>query len=163
MPQASPTALQRDEGEAFWFLDYLVILKATGATTGGRCTIIDHVARQGSGTPLHLHTREDEWFYIQEGTLRFWVADSVVDAKSGAFLYGPKGVPHAFQVTSPNARFLVGAEPAGFENFVRALAVPAKTFTLPPPPEGPPDFEKLARVASEHGIEILGPPPWTTN
>jgi hypothetical protein len=59
-----PTALQRDEDEALWFLDYLVILKATGATTSGRCAIFDHIARQASATPLHLHTKENEWFYI---------------------------------------------------------------------------------------------------
>jgi hypothetical protein len=48
--------------------------------------------------------------------------------------------------------------PAGFERFVAAAGRPAETLTLPPPPESPPDLERLATVAAEHGIELLGPP-----
>ena len=35
---------------------------------------------------------------------------------------------------------------------------PAKTLTLPPPPQGPPDMRALAAAAEQVGIEILGPP-----
>ena len=58
----------------------------------------------------------------------------------------------------PEARFLLGVEPAGFENFVRALAEPAKALSIPPPAREPPDIERLVKVAADYGIEILGPP-----
>ncbi len=61
-------------------------------------------------------------------------------------------------VTSAQARFLVGVEPAGFDDFLRALAEPARSRTLPPDSVQPPDPVRLTAVAAEYGIEILGPP-----
>jgi quercetin dioxygenase-like cupin family protein len=121
--------------------------------------VIDVLAPQGSGSPLHRHTREDEWFYVAEGELTFWVGGHVIEAPAGSFVYGPRGIPHTFIVTSrQDARFLLVAEPAGLERFMRALAEPAQTFTLPPVPAQPPDMARLMAVAAEYGIEILGPP-----
>jgi len=68
-------------------------------------------------------------------------------------------VPHTFLVTSEGpARFLLGIDPAGLEDFVRAVGEPARARTLPPAPDGPPDMAALTAIAGEHGIEILGPP-----
>jgi quercetin dioxygenase-like cupin family protein len=155
---ATPIALREGEGEALWFLGFLVTVKASAETTGGRVAVIEHLAPGGAGSPLHVHRREDEWFYILEGELTFWVGGTVIDAPAGSVVYGPRDVPHTFTVASPQARFLLVAEPAGFETFVRTLAEPAASRTLPPPAEAPPDFDRLAAIAAEHGIEILGPP-----
>jgi quercetin dioxygenase-like cupin family protein len=153
-----PIALGPDEGEALWFLGTLATVKASSETTGGRVAVIEHVAPRGMGSPLHVHRREDEWFYVIEGELTFWVGGRVTAAPSGSFVFGPRDIPHTFQVSSERARFLLVAEPAGFEDFMRAAAEPAGALTLPPPPAGPPDPARLAALAAEHGIEILGPP-----
>ena len=102
--------------------------------------------------------REDEWFYVAEGQLTVWVAGEVFEAPAGSFVYGPRGIPHTFEVASEEARFLLVAEPAGIENFVRAGAEPAKELIIPPPPSEPPDPAQMAAVAAEYGIEIVGPP-----
>jgi quercetin dioxygenase-like cupin family protein len=154
----SPIALKREEGEAVWFLGVLATIKASAETTGGRVAVIEHHAPQGMGSPLHVHRREDEWFYVTEGSLTFWVGGQVIEAPAGSFVYGPRDVPHTFVVTSPEARFLVVTEPAGFESFMRTLSEPAQARTLPPASSRPPDPERLAAVAAEYGIEILGPP-----
>src|SRR5207249_4911849 len=148
--------------------------------------VIEHLAPQGAGSPLHVHHNEDEWFYVTEGELTFWVGGQLTDAPAGSFVYGPRGIPHTFTVTSPEARFLLVTEPAGFEGFMRALAEPAQSLTLPPPPNPPPppprklapatprghatprppppatspppDPERMMAIATEYGIEILGPP-----
>ena len=153
-----PIALGRDEGEALWFLGVLATIKSSSESTDGRVAVIEHLAPQGAGSPLHVHRREDEWFYVIEGELTFWVGGRVIQATTGSFVYGPRDVPHTFVVSSAEARFLLVTEPAGFENFMRALAEPAETRTLPPAPSGPPDFERLASIAAEYGLEILGPP-----
>jgi hypothetical protein len=50
--------------------------------------------------------------------------------------------------------------PAGIEDFVRALAEPARWPWLQPPPDGPRvPAERLAAVEREHGVVRLGPPP----
>jgi quercetin dioxygenase-like cupin family protein len=154
----APIALRQDQGEALWFLGFLATIKASTETTGGRVAVIEHLARRGAGSPLHVHRREDEWFYVTEGELTFWVGGQVTEAPAGSFVYGPRDIPHTFEVRSEEARFLLVAEPAGIEAFMRALAEPAKALTLPPPPSEPPDPERLATVAAEYGIEVLGPP-----
>jgi quercetin dioxygenase-like cupin family protein len=153
-----PIALRQDEGEALWFLGVLATIKAAGETTDDRVAVIEHLAPQGSGSPLHLHRREDEWFYVTEGELTFWVGGQLITAAAGSFVYGPRDIPHTFTVTSPQARFLLVAEPAGLENFMRALAEPAQAPTLPPAATLPPDPERMMAAAAEYGIEILGPP-----
>jgi quercetin dioxygenase-like cupin family protein len=155
----APISLARNEGEAIWFLDTLTLIKASGDTTRGGAAIIEQIAPPGSGSPLHVHANEDEWFYVLSGQLTFWVGGTVITADEGSFVYGPRGVPHTFLVSSPgNSRFLIVAQPAGFEHFVRALGVPAAALTLPPEVAVPPPPERMAAAAAQHGIEILGPP-----
>lgn len=157
-PPASPIALAPDAGEALWFLGVLATVKASAETTGGRVAVIEHLAPRGAGSPLHVHRDEDEWFYVLEGEVTFWVGGSVTVAPARSFVFGPRGIPHTFEVTSSEARFLLVAEPAGFEGFMRALSVPATTIGLPPASVQPPDPERMMAAASRYGIEILGPP-----
>ena len=105
--------------------------------------------------PVHLATVR---LFIHVLAATVWVGGQLINAPEGSFVYGPRGIPHTFTVTSPEARFLLVTEPAGFERFMRALSEPAPSLSIPPPATEPPDFARLAAVAAEHGIEILGPP-----
>ena len=154
----NPIALRADEGEALWSFGVLATIKASSETTNGRVAVIEHLAPKGAGSPLHVHHREDEWFYVTEGELTFWVGGRLIEAPAGSFVYGPRAIPHTFTVTSPQARFLLVTEPAGFEIFMRTLSEPAQTLTLPPATSQQPDPATMMAIASEYGIEILGPP-----
>jgi quercetin dioxygenase-like cupin family protein len=155
---ATPIAHGPGEGEALWFLGSLVTMKASAETTAGRVMVNENLAPRGAGSPLHVHHREDEWFYVIEGQLTFWVGGEVIDAPAGSFVYGPRDIPHTFVVSSEQARFLLVTEPGDFVGFVRALAEPAAAPEIPPAPSAPPDMEPVLRAAAEHGLEILGPP-----
>jgi quercetin dioxygenase-like cupin family protein len=155
---SAPIALAGGEGEAFWFFGGLTTIKSAGDQTAGRVAVTENLAPRGSGSPLHVHHREDEWFYVIEGELTFWVGGELTDAPAGSFVYGPRDIPHTFDVASDQARFLLVTEPAGFEKFMRAASEPAPSLTIPPPPSEPPDLEALTALAAEHGVEILGPP-----
>jgi quercetin dioxygenase-like cupin family protein len=157
-PVMAPIALSSGEGEALWFLGVLATIKSSSETTAGRVAVIEHLAPRGGGSPLHVHHNEDEWFYVIEGELTFWVGGQVITAPAGSFVYGPRDIPHTFIVSSEQARFLLVTEPAGFENFVRALAEPAQQLVIPPPATEPPDMARMTTLAAEYGIEILGPP-----
>jgi quercetin dioxygenase-like cupin family protein len=156
--EVAPIALAPDAGEALWFLGTLATVKASADTTAGRVAVIEQLAPRGSGSPLHVHRREDEWFYVIEGALTFWVGGQVIEAPAGSFVYGPRDVPHTFLVTSEQARFLLVTEPAGFESFMRSVSEPAQELVIPPAATEPPDLARLAAVAAEYGVEILGPP-----
>ena len=154
----APIGLGADEGEAIWAFGCLITVKASRETTGGVVTVLDHLAGRGAGSPLHVHAREDEWFYVVEGELTFWLDGKVIDAPAGSFVFGPRGVPHTFTVTSDEARFLLVTEPAGLEGMIRELGEPAVSRTIPPAPTEPPDLPRIVQVCAEYGIEILGPP-----
>src|SRR5213593_2493576 len=154
----SPIALRQDEGEALWAFGVLATIKSSSETTDGRVAVIEHLAPQDAGSPLHVHHREDEWFYVIEGVLTFWVGGEVIEAPAGSFVYGPRDIPHTFLVSSPEARFLLVTEPAGFEGFLRTMGQPAPSLTIPPPAAPPSDLAPLVAAAAEYGIEILGPP-----
>ena len=157
-PQLAPIALAPEEGEALWAFGFLATMKASSETTGGRVAVIEHLGSRGAGSPLHVHHREDEWFYVLDGELTFWVGGEVVNAPAGSFIYGPRDVPHTFIVASEQARFLLVTEPAGFDGFFRAASEPAARLEIPPAPTEPPDIEGLTALAATYGIEILGPP-----
>lgn len=154
----APIVAGPGEGEALWFLGVLGTVKASTETTGGSVAVIEHLAPHGAGSPLHVHTREDEWFYVIEGELTLWVGGETIVAPAGSFVFGPKGIPHTFMVSSEQARFLLVAEPAGFEKFMRAVGEPAERLEIPPAATEPPDVAALTATAAEFGIEITGPP-----
>lgn len=156
-PSITPIAHGPQEGEALWFLGTLVTIKASAESTGGRVGVTENLAPRGAGSPLHVHRSEDEWFYVIEGQLTFWVGGEEITAPAGSFVYGPRDIPHAFTVTSDIARFLLVTEPAGFEGFVRAIGEPARELTVPPSTIAMPDEAHLGAVAAEYGIEVLGP------
>ena len=147
-----------DGGEALWFLGNLVTLKATGAETGGRVTVVEFVNPPGFAPPLHRHEREEEMFLILDGRATFHCGEESVAAGPGDFVLLPAGRPHTF-VVAPDAplRSLQITTPAGFEAFAAAVGEPAAERRLPDP--GPVDPAALAHAGALHGVEILGPPP----
>ena len=152
-------ALAHDEGEAFWLLGMLQTIKIGRADTDGRFGLLEIVVPAGIGPPWHVHPEEDEWFYVIDGHITFWVGESQVELTAGSFAYGPKGVPHSFMGTAPASRALVGFSPMQFEGFQREVGQPAPERVLPPVHEGPPpDIARLAQIARRNGFEILGPP-----
>ena len=66
----TPIALAPNGGQALWFFGSLALVKSDAQSTGGRVAVIEHVSPPGNGSPLHRHTREDEWFYVIEGSSR---------------------------------------------------------------------------------------------
>jgi uncharacterized cupin superfamily protein len=154
MTTLAPIAHEPGAGEHLWFFGGLTTIKADGAGA----MVTEQLAPRGSGSPLHVHHNEDEWFYVLEGELTIWVDGETVVAPAGAFVFGPRDVPHTFVVSSEQARFLLVTEPGDFAGFVRALAEPAAAPEIPPAPTAPPDMEPVLRAAAEYGLEILGPP-----
>ena len=126
--------------------------------TAGACGMAEIVVPEGIGSPWHVHPEEDEWFYVLEGSITFWVADTRLSLKAGSFAFGPKGVPHTFYADEGGVRALAGFAPMQFEGFQREAGEPAAERVLPPPMAGHPDMARLASIAKRNGFEILGQP-----
>jgi mannose-6-phosphate isomerase-like protein (cupin superfamily) len=148
-----------DAQAAIWFLGALSQVRVSGEQTCGAFALADHLARRGNASPVHVHDRDDETFFVLDGELRVFAGEEEHTAGPGTLAVLPRRLRHAYVVTSVTARFLTLHTPAGFEQFAAEVGQPAQALTLPPPPAGPPDFAALAQAAARHQITILAPPP----
>ena len=85
------------------------------------------------------------------------VGDDRIDLAAGDYLFGPRGIAHAYVVRSERARMLVTASPAGVEQALVNLGAPV-TGPEPPTDAVRSPMDELMRVFESYGCEILGPP-----
>jgi quercetin dioxygenase-like cupin family protein len=148
-----------DTQTATWFLGALSQVRLGGDQTGGAFAMTDTLARRGNASPVHVHNRADETFFMLDGELRVVAGEEEHAAGPGTVAVLPRRRRHAYVVTSATARFLTLHTPGGFEQFAAEIGQPAQALTLPPEPAGPPDLAALAQAAARHGVTILAPPP----
>lgn len=140
--------------DSFWYTGWLLTFLATGDQTQGRFALIDAFTRKGNCPPRHIHRNEDESFYILEGEITAWIGDQTIRGTPGTLIFGPRGVPHSFEIHSDLVRILILLTPSGLEVYFKQFCTPAPALTLPPPAEVPyAEVHKLIAVASQYGIE----------
>lgn len=147
-------------GERYWFLNSLVVLRASHLEGPDGLTVLDHRVPPGDAPPLHVHRTEDEIFVVLDGELRVVVGGQERRAAAGDSLCATKNVPHGYRVVSPGgARFITVTAHGDFERFVKAMARPAEGDGLPPASAPTPEqIAALTETAKKFGIEIVGPP-----
>ena len=153
-PQQLPF-LNKSADAAFRFLGVPTSVRSNAEATRGALGLIEHWEMPvGFATPHHTHHREDESFYIIEGEFAIICGGRWQKAGPGAFVYGPREIPHGFKVIGKSpARMLVLCTPAGFEHFMLEQATPIGE------PPSPPDMGTLITLAAKYGIDIHGPLP----
>jgi quercetin dioxygenase-like cupin family protein len=131
---------------------------ATGEDTGGKYAVVEALVGPGGGPPSHVHSREEEGFYVLEGEITFFVGDQRLVASAGMFPNMPVGTPHSFKNESGKpARMLISFAPAGLEKMFFEVGVPVPpgaTTAMPPTKE---EIERLLGAAPRYGIEIRLP------
>lgn len=110
--------------------------------------IVENTFHAKGGPARHLHTSQDEWFYVREGEFLFEVGSLRMVLKKGDSLLGPRNVPHVWaSIAETGGQILIAFLPAGkmeafFQEVTRDNAMP---------PQDP----ALWRA---HEMELLGPP-----
>lgn len=146
-------------GESLWMLGDTISLKVTGEETNGEIALAHATVPPQSGPPPHIHSREDECFYVLEGEFEFLAGEETVRASAGSFVYAPKGIAHTYKnVGDTPGKFLVTITPAGFEKFFEEVGQPAADKDSPAPPPDLADIEKVMNTAPKYGLEIPPPP-----
>jgi steroid delta-isomerase-like uncharacterized protein len=151
---ATPTMSFKGDA-AFQFLGVPTQVRAKAETTNGGFGLVESWEMPpGFASPYHTHHREDESFYILEGEFAFVIDGKWQRVGPGAFLFGPREVPHGFKVVGDKpARMLLQATPGGFEQFVIDLGQPMGA------PIVLPDMSTMGETAARYGIDVLGPLP----
>jgi len=129
----------------------------TGAETGGAFFLGEASVAPGGGPPPHVHSREEESFYLLQGTLALQVGGKTLNASAGDFIYIPRGTVHSFKnVGEETARMLTLAAPAGLENFFAEAFFPAVDVSdMPQISEAL--IGRVVKAAPKYGLELLLP------
>ena len=155
-----PTLRQPAEGRTVAVVGDVYRFLATGEDTNGKYALWETIVPPGGGPPPHVHSREEEGFYVLEGEITFQVGEKRLVATAGMFANMPVGTPHAFKNESSKvAKMLISVAPAGLEQMFFEVGVPlpeGSTTALPPTKE---EIERLLAVAPRYGIEIKLPQP----
>jgi quercetin dioxygenase-like cupin family protein len=158
MTTRTVTVRESGDGEQRWFCGGgLHTWLATEAETGGAFLIFEDALDAGKVTPLHIHPDADETFYLLEGEITLHIDGDQRPLHAGGIAIITRGVPHAFLVTSPQARMLCLQTPGTGEAFYRLASEPV----VPGEPATAVDFARVGTAAAQTGaIQILGPPPF---
>jgi quercetin dioxygenase-like cupin family protein len=136
--------LTAGEGERYAMGASEVVIKATGADTGGAFFVAEVVLEGGfPGPPAHWHEHLHETLYVLEGELTLTLADDVCVLGPGGFASIPPRTVHTFRNdgAAPVRGLNVNA-PAGWEDYLRELAGAAGSGGLTP--------ALMAQIASRH-------------
>ncbi len=128
------------------------LVKVSAEDADGTLAFFHLVAPPMSGPPRHVHTREDELFYVLEGEIVFELDGERHTVRAGDTVYLRRGVVHAYQnFAKSDARLLIATTPGVFAGFFVELSAAT-------PPGALPDVERLNDIGTKYGITMLGPP-----
>lgn len=153
-----PTITQPTEGRTVSVVGDVYRFLATGADTNGTYALWDAIIPPGGGPPPHIHSREEEGFYVLEGEITFQIGDQQLVARPGMFANMPIGSLHSFRNASDKpARMLISVAPAGLEQMFLEVGQPVATGTTTASPPTKAEIDKLLAAAPRYGVEIRLP------
>lgn len=124
--------------------------KLTSENTAGACTILELNAMARSGPFLHVHHREDEWYYVLSGQFLFRAGGEERSLLPGASIWLPRGIPHVWaNTTVSEGKLILLCQPGGFERFFDEIG------NVPADKKSP---DKMKELMAKYGIDLLGPP-----
>ncbi len=128
MSTAQAIVRQDGDGEKLRFAGGGVFtIKASAEETGGAFLLFEDRVVRGKTTPMHLHPNEDETIYVLEGELLVDMDGEQQRVGQNGVFVAPRGVPHAFLVTSETARLLCLQTPGSGESFYRDASDPVNS------------------------------------
>jgi quercetin dioxygenase-like cupin family protein len=159
MSAMEPFLAAPGKGTAIWHMGALMVFKATSAQTGNLFWLAEQTSNAGYASPVHLHTREDEAFYVLDGKVSVEVGDTMHMLSQGAWVFAPRNIPHSYKVESKRARWLVLGTPGGFDGWFFDTGKPADRLEVPEfNPADFPDFGDVIKSVEAYGGKVLGPP-----
>jgi mannose-6-phosphate isomerase-like protein (cupin superfamily) len=155
LASAAPSIKHQPRSKRYYFDIGIGSVCLSGADTGGAYCLLDVALAPGMGVPRHMHTREDEVYFVLEGELEVIVGEEKFVLKAGYTLMAPRNIPHALRNSGTiQNRYLLVFSPSGFEQFVTATAVPAPDNAAAPtePPVAP--VRNVHELADRFGIRF---------
>lgn len=144
------------DGISVWVLGVLVTIKALGNETGGSYSLFEEVIYPGQGLPRHVHTMEDETWYMLEGELMWDLGGREFHGKKGSFIHLPRFIPHSFKNKSKKpARMVLMFAPGGVEQWYLDVGEKASDLKAMPPRVTHEVFSQALCRGKEYGIMFI--------
>src|SRR5215813_13101647 len=146
-------------GLSEWEMGNLTTNLAESKDTNGAFLLMEATLAPGTEPPPHVHSREDELFYVLEGEFDVYVGEKAFKVEKGECVFLPKFKPHAFVIRSPRLRVLALFTPAGLEEAFRGMSSPAQRLDLPTGAltYSTGDLEQTAERLGDYGVRVLAP------
>jgi mannose-6-phosphate isomerase-like protein (cupin superfamily) len=142
-----------------WYMGILLTSLVEKKDINGTFSLLEATLAPGNEPPPHVHTREDELFYMLEGEFDMYVGEEAFNVNKGECIFLPKFKPHAFVIRSLRLRVLILYTPGGVEEAFRKMSSPAQS--LQPPTAAltysQSDLAQTARRFAAYGVQILSP------
>jgi mannose-6-phosphate isomerase-like protein (cupin superfamily) len=153
-----PVFTRPGEGRTIGVVGDVYRFLATGEETDGKYAICEALVPPGGGPPPHIHSREEESFYILEGELAIYVGEQRLIAHPGTFANVPVGALHRFcNETDKPVRMLITVTPAGLEKMFFEIAQPVAPGATSAPRPTEELLARLPAIAAKYGVEIKAP------
>jgi quercetin dioxygenase-like cupin family protein len=142
-----------------WYMGMLLTNLAETPDTSGAFSLFEATLLPGTEPPPHVHSREDELFYVLEGEFDVYVGKELFNGKTGECIFLPRFKPHTFIVRSPRLRLLILFAPAGVEEAFRGMSSPAQNLARPTEAltYSAEDLEQTAQRFRASGVRMLAP------
>jgi mannose-6-phosphate isomerase-like protein (cupin superfamily) len=125
------------------------------AASNGQLMILRTDGTLGDAAPVHVHGHEDEVFIVLEGSMTVWVGDERREVDAGGICFLPRGIPHAYRVTSETAKVLNVCTPGGLEAAFRQAGW---VLSSPTPDGWAVSPAAIAQAMAMVDCQIVGPP-----
>lgn len=143
-------------GPSYWGPGDRYAFLVTGKETGGAYFAMEAFVPPGGGPGPHVHTREDESFYVLEGYVEFLLGEETVVAGPGDFVHVPRGLVHRFRnAGTETAKLVLTFTPAGIEGFFEATLDVAPPGTLDVPDNAEDVASRYAAAAPRYGLRFV--------
>ena len=156
-----PQAYKRSPGltNSKWYKGILLTQLAGTADNNGAFDVLVDKMRRGTEPPPHIHSREDEFFYILSGQIKFYVDGEVFPLTAGECIFCPRRKPHAFRITSEEIHIINFITPGGFVDALNKMSAPAERMELPTTNDtvtyAKVDLADTVKVLEEYGVRLL--------
>src|ERR1700746_4178920 len=146
-------------GPATWAMGMLFERLAGPEETAGLLGASIVTQPPGRASPLHVHTREAEAWFLLQGAMTYRAGEQLIRMTAGDFIYLPREVPHAFRTTGAiPVRFLALTLPGGLLGIYDEAGVPAAERRLPDAGVSDADIARWLELAPRYGLRVIGPP-----
>jgi quercetin dioxygenase-like cupin family protein len=107
------TIVPPGHGDLLEFPEWQVLIKLSAADTAGTMSVLETTHDPGDGASAHIHTLENEMFFVLDGEVTFQVGNERTTLERGSYVFGPAGTAHGFEVGPGGGRLLHVFVPSG--------------------------------------------------